>query len=63
MRKEELSELLEMGEGQFIEFKENLDKDFASVIVSFANSSGGKIYLGITDKGIVKGKLGFWDYE
>jgi len=46
--------LLKEGEGYKIEFKENIsgiDKD----IVAFANSSGGKIIVGVTDKGEVKG--------
>lgn len=47
--------LQELGEGQFIEFKESLDKSFAKEIVAFANASGGVVYLGITDTGILKG--------
>ena len=42
------------GEGYFIEFRENLsgiEKDF----VAFANSSGGKVFLGVADEGKVKG--------
>ncbi len=46
---------LELGEGQFIEFKENLDKSMAKEIVAFANASGGSIYLGVTDDCIVTG--------
>jgi ATP-dependent DNA helicase RecG len=44
-----------LGEGQFIEFKESLDKSFQKEVVALANSSGGTIYLGITDTGSVKG--------
>ena len=55
MDKKELNLILEKGEGQFIEFKESLDKKFAKEIVAFANTSGGRIFLGITDKGKVKG--------
>ena len=50
-----LNMVLELGEGQFIEFKEALDKSFAKEIVAFANASGGIIYLGITDEGAIKG--------
>lgn len=39
----------ELGEGQFIEFKESFDKSIQKEIVAFANASGGVIYLGITD--------------
>lgn len=54
MDKKELALILQEGEGYFTEFKEGLsgvDKDF----VAFANSSGGKILIGITDNGKVKG--------
>ncbi len=47
--------VLELGEGQYIEFKESIDKSFPKELVAFANASGGTIYLGITDGGIVKG--------
>ncbi|MBN2835124.1 MAG: putative DNA binding domain-containing protein [Candidatus Delongbacteria bacterium] len=50
-----LDMILQFGEGQYVEFKESLDKSFAKEIVAFANASGGVIYLGITDKGEIKG--------
>ena len=46
--------IIQEGEGQFIEFREAVrhsDKD----IVAFANASGGRLFIGITDDGIVKG--------
>ena len=55
MNKKELDFILLQGEGQFIEFKENLDKSLAKEIVAFANAQGGKIFLGISDTGVVKG--------
>ena len=48
MTEKELQVILEGGEGYKIEFKEaltNIDKE----LVAFANSSGGRIFLGITD--------------
>jgi ATP-dependent DNA helicase RecG len=54
MDKKDLDIILQEGEGYKIEFKEglsNLDKE----IVAFANSSGGKILLGVTDEGKIKG--------
>ena len=48
MKEEEMQLVLVGGEGYKIEFKEslaNIDKE----IVAFANSSGGRIFLGITD--------------
>jgi len=54
MVKKELDIILKEGEGYKIEFKEglsNLEKE----IVAFANSSGGRIFIGVTDKGEIKG--------
>ena len=54
MDKKELNFILQEGEGQFVEFKEslgNLDKE----MVAFANSSGGRIFIGIDDKCNAKG--------
>jgi len=54
MDKKEINFILQEGEGLKIEFKEssnNLDKE----IVAFANSEGGKIFLGVTDHNKIKG--------
>lgn len=54
MDKKELNMILKEGEGYKIEFKEslnNLDKE----LVAFANSSGGRIFLGAIDGGEIKG--------
>jgi len=54
MNQEELKLILQEGENYFTEFKEclsGLDKE----IVAFANSSGGRVFLGIDDKNNVKG--------
>ena len=55
MKKEGFDFILSSGEDQFVEFKESYDKSLAKEIVAFANAKGGKIYLGVTDKGVVKG--------
>src|SRR3989338_5723320 len=55
MDEKELDFIIKEGEGQFIEFKENIDKSLAKEIVAFANSQGGRIFLGITDSGVIKG--------
>ena len=55
MNKKELDFVLQEGEGQYIEFKEKLDKKIVQEIVAFANASGGKIYLGIDDKNQIRG--------
>ena len=54
MNKDELQLILEEGEGYRIEFKESMtsiDKE----LVAFANSSGGRIFFGITDDKEIKG--------
>ena len=54
MKEEEMQLVLEEGEGYEIEFKEslaNIDKE----LVAFANSSGGRIFLGIGDDNEIKG--------
>jgi len=49
MTKEELSLILQEGENYKIEFKENVSTDFSKEIVSFTNSSGGRILIGVND--------------
>ncbi len=56
MNKKELQFIGQQGEGQFIEFKEFFDaRNLSKEIVSFANASGGKIYLGIADNAKITG--------
>ena len=55
MDKNELDFIMQEGEGQFIEFKESLDKSISKEIAAFANASGGKIFIGISDEGKAKG--------
>lgn len=52
--KQEIELILQGGEGYRIEFKErssNINKE----MVAFANASGGRIFIGITDDGKIKG--------
>lgn len=49
-----ISFILKKGESYKVEFKENL-RNIDKEIVAFANSSGGRIFLGIDDTGNVKG--------
>jgi len=55
MDKNELKELIETGEGYTLEFKESLSSSIGKDMCAFANSSGGKIILGVTDQGEIKG--------
>ena len=50
-----LKSILEKGEDHKTEFKEKVDKNLDREIVAFANSSGGRIYIGITDENKIKG--------
>ncbi|MEK6572260.1 MAG: RNA-binding domain-containing protein, partial [Bacteroidota bacterium] len=53
MTQKELQLILQEGEGYRIEFKESpnsIDKE----LVAFANASGGRVFLGITDDGRLK---------
>ena len=43
--------ILQKGEGYTIEFKETVDKSIVDEVCAFANASGGRIYIGVTDKG------------
>jgi Predicted transcriptional regulator containing an HTH domain and an uncharacterized domain shared with the mammalian protein Schlafen len=55
MTKEELSLILQEGENYKIEFKENVNSDLSKEIVAFANSSGGRIFVGVNDNSKVIG--------
>jgi ATP-dependent DNA helicase RecG len=56
MNEKELDFILQEGEGLKIEFKENFDsKGLSHEIVAFANTEGGRIFLGVDDKNKVKG--------
>jgi len=56
MNKKELEFITQEGEGLKIEFKETFDpKSLAREMVAFANSEGGRIFLGISDDKKIKG--------
>ncbi len=57
MNKNELSLILQEGEGYTIEFKESVNSDLPKEMVAFANSSGGRIFVGITDASEIKGVI------
>lgn len=49
MTEKELQFVLSEGEGLFVEFKERPDKSLAREMTAFANASGGKIFIGVSD--------------
>ena len=55
MTQQELEQIIEQGEGYYTEFKKDLNSDFKKELVAFANASGGKIFLGVDDNGVIKG--------
>ena len=55
MTKEELRELISLGEGQTLEFKRSTSDDFGREMVAFANSLGGTLLIGVDDKGVIIG--------
>ncbi len=55
MNEKELLRLIEKGESQKVEFKENFDKETIETAVAFANTNGGTILIGVNDKGEIKG--------
>ena len=57
MKIEELENIISRGEDTKTQFKENINnpKKLAEELVAFSNSLGGRLILGISDDGIVKG--------
>ena len=55
MNENELIEVIQKGESDIAEFKENFDKESVETAVAFANTKGGKILIGISDNGKIKG--------
>ncbi len=57
MDKEQLLEIIKAGENQEVEFKESFhsSQDISKIICSLANTLGGTLILGVSDKGEIKG--------
>ena len=55
MKQSELQILLREGEGSMLEYKESFSSSLAREFAAFANSTGGKILLGVRDDGTVVG--------
>lgn len=51
--------MINKGESEIVEFKNNFDNETIETLVSFANTKGGKIFIGVTDGGQTTGvKIG-----
>lgn len=55
MTQHELNTVIQSGEGYKTEFKRNINSDLSKELVAFANASGGRIFIGIEDNGIISG--------
>ena len=51
----DLGIILSEGESYTVEFKESADKSLSSEVCAFANASGGKVFIGVDDRGNVVG--------
>ena len=52
---EELLNIIRQGENETVEFKTSFGKEVIETICAFANNKGGKVILGISDSGVIKG--------
>lgn len=58
MNQQEINRIIQQGEGLKIEFKEtsgSIPKSFYETVVSFSNTDGGTIFLGVGDNGKITG--------
>ncbi len=55
MKIKELHDLIASGEGYHLELKETVDKSFMEEVCAFANSSGDRIIVGVSDNGRILG--------
>ena len=53
--KKHIKSLIATGEGLHIDFKRSMNSGHAKTLVSFANSKGGKLLLGVEDDGTISG--------
>jgi len=55
MDQDRLREIIEKGESETVEFKENFDKEAIETVGAIANTKGGMILVGVSDKGKIIG--------
>ena len=56
MKPKELNLIIKEGEGLTVEFKEKYTPKISNDMVAFANTRGGRILLGVDDKGKILGE-------
>ena len=55
MTSQDIKNLIASGESETVEFKERFDRETTETAVAFANTNGGVILIGVSDKGQLKG--------
>lgn len=53
----DITQLLQKGENQHVEFKTSFNDEVIISLVAFSNARGGAVYIGVTDDGTAKGVL------
>ena len=51
----EILKIIKQGESESIEFKTSFQKEVIETIIAFANSKGGKIFIGVNNIGNITG--------
>lgn len=54
-KKPDIKLVLQLGEGQNVEFKEGISGTLSKEMVAFANADGGRMFIGISDDGKIAG--------
>ena len=52
---QKLIKIIKAGESGNVEFKTAFDKDAIETLAAFANTKGGKVFIGVSDRGEIKG--------
>ena len=55
MEAQNVKKIIQQGESQTVEFKENFDHETVEIAVALANAKGGTILIGVSDKKQIKG--------
>lgn len=55
MTRHDLDAIIQGGESYTVEFKRNVNSDLSKELTAFANSSGGRIFIGVEDNGEIHG--------